>query len=257
MAYTLPFTFQLGATKTGQAANMRARFLDSTGAATGSVISAGFFESPGNLGNYGFYPTVSTGFAGFLRVYHATDATIELLYGIDPQEYENTDVKTSTVSASGSDPLLNLRGSYASDTMGGAIQDIGTGQISVSSPVRANGDSEVFIGYDMLNVNNDALVYTDTPNQWPTSLFETDGTTPATITFLTNRTGPDGAAPLTIAGSVVVGTGTSKIVMVQPLASQTTGMAVGTGLFDIMAQYASGGPVKLVSGRLVVRAKPG
>lgn len=152
-----------------------------------------------------------------------------------------------------SDPLLNVvPGAYAQGTAGAAMGRIGTGTINVNSPMKPNGDSEIWVGYDMLAVNGDALIWTDTLGVWPSDI------TGATISMLTNITGP-GGTPLTLAGVVVVPTGANKQVMVEPTAALTVGSGVPrTAAYDVIATLVNGKIVPLVKGgQVTAKAKPG
>lgn len=95
MAYTADFSLALGPAMTG-IADLRAQLVDTTGADTGSAVSTGFVEI--GTGFYLWhYTAFPDGHRGGVKFYQAaTPATILAFAAINPEELENTDVKTST-----------------------------------------------------------------------------------------------------------------------------------------------------------------
>ena len=71
--------------------------------------------------------------------------------------------KLLSTAGAASDPLLNIAGTYASDTMGGKIQLIGTNTTVVNSPI-VNADIGVIYGDDYYNADGRAVPLTST--QW-------------------------------------------------------------------------------------------
>jgi hypothetical protein len=71
--------------------------------------------------------------------------------------------KLLTTAGAATDPLLNIAGSYASDTMGGKIQLIGTNTTVVNSPI-VNADISVIYGDDYYIADGRAVPLTST--QW-------------------------------------------------------------------------------------------
>lgn len=92
MSYTLTFTGDFGPESTG--ATMRCQLYDSAGSASGGALS-GVVEL-GSTGVFQYTATLTDGFRGSLVMYELADATNRAGFGINPQEAENTDVKTST-----------------------------------------------------------------------------------------------------------------------------------------------------------------
>ena len=95
MAYTADYSIALGPAF-ASIADMRAQLVDTTGANSGGVIATTFI----NQGN-GFYQWHYTAFPdghrGGVKFYSAaTPGTILAFASINPEELENTDVKTST-----------------------------------------------------------------------------------------------------------------------------------------------------------------
>jgi hypothetical protein len=95
MTYALSWSIGLGPANTG-IADWRAQLVDTLGADVGAAISTGFFEV--GTGFYGwYYSLVPDGHTGGVKFYQDADPTAILGYlSINPQEAENTDVKTST-----------------------------------------------------------------------------------------------------------------------------------------------------------------
>jgi hypothetical protein len=95
MSYTLDFAIALGAGGTGL--TLTAQLVDTGGANVGSAVSTGFTEiGAGNyLWHYAAFPDGHRG-----GVIFKSGATVKAFAAINPQEAENTDIKTSAVSAS-------------------------------------------------------------------------------------------------------------------------------------------------------------
>lgn len=97
MAYTLDIVIPAGITGL---TDLRAQLFDASGN-VGSAVSTGFTER-GTSGNYLWHYTAwPDGFRGGVEFYSAADAsTILAVAGINPEEAEHTDTKTSTRLAS-------------------------------------------------------------------------------------------------------------------------------------------------------------
>mgnify|MGYP003973156793 CR=1 FL=1 len=98
MAYTQNMNLALGSSKTGL--TLVAQLVTSAGADTGSTITTGFSEIGG--GNYLWnYDSFSDDFRGGVKFYESgVPGTILAFTGVNPQESENPDIKTSEVQAS-------------------------------------------------------------------------------------------------------------------------------------------------------------
>lgn len=101
MAYTINLTFAFGAGNTGLTLN--GKLFDATGAQVGSTITSGFVEM-GTGGSYSYLATIPDGQAGTFVAYKSTDATVSACVGVNPQECENTDAKTTTRMATYTQP---------------------------------------------------------------------------------------------------------------------------------------------------------
>lgn len=152
------------------------------------------------------------------------------------------------LSAAGaaSDPLLNLvPGSYASGTAGHSLGRIGTGRIMTVSPVSQGGDVEIVRGDSYTSALGRALSWTDASAAWPTL-------TDALVTFELDDGGTS------IDGTVVVATGSSKSVKVEPTVTETSAIAPGVYDFAVVATYLGTGTsdredrVTLVRGKATV-----
>lgn len=101
MAYTLPVALQLGSWQTG-IADLRAQIVDLAGADVGAAQLA--YVEIGS-GAYLFTMTMPDGHTGGIKFYSdAVPATSLAFVSISPQEYENADVKTSSIST----PVINV-----------------------------------------------------------------------------------------------------------------------------------------------------
>lgn len=103
MAYTLSVSLALGAGRAGLT-DLRAQLVDTAGVSVGTAVSAGFVAL--GSGNYLWTGSIPDGHRGAATFYSAADgSTILAAASINPEEAENTDVKTSTratsLSASG------------------------------------------------------------------------------------------------------------------------------------------------------------
>lgn len=96
MSYTLNLTFDFG-TLTGLTLN--GKLFNSSGVQVGSTITSGFVEL-GN-GNYSYLATIPSGHVGSFIAYKSSDATIDAIVSINPQEDEpgeSSIVNTITVT---------------------------------------------------------------------------------------------------------------------------------------------------------------
>jgi len=97
--YTPNIQLDLGPTYTGQASTLRAQLYDgATGLPTGSEISGGFTEMPGDEGQYIFRPDIPDGHDGWCVVYpDGESATVTAGYfAINPVELEPPAASPST-----------------------------------------------------------------------------------------------------------------------------------------------------------------
>jgi len=96
MAYTLDFSLALGGSKTSLTLN--AQLVDTSGTNSGAAISTGFAEI-GNGYYLWHYAAFADAFRGGVKFYESgVPGTILAFAAINPEEAENTDVKTSTRS---------------------------------------------------------------------------------------------------------------------------------------------------------------
>lgn len=94
MAYSLCIGLALGSSQTGL--TLKAQLIDTVGASVGSEITAGFTEI--GVGNYIWnYASFPDGHRGAVKFY-TTGPVYKAICAINPEEAENTDVKTSTRS---------------------------------------------------------------------------------------------------------------------------------------------------------------
>lgn len=103
MAYSLCTSLALGTSHTGLT-DLRAQLVDSSGTNVGSAVSTGFVEI-GVSGNYLWtYAAFPDGHRGGVKFYSNAAPTVFLAFvAINPEEVENTDVKTSSVAGPGVD----------------------------------------------------------------------------------------------------------------------------------------------------------
>jgi hypothetical protein len=99
VAYQIVAGLQLGPGKSGLT-DLRAQLIDASGASVGGAITAGFTEVVAGSGAYLWsYASLPDGHRGGVRFYSNAANTVCLgLIALNPEELENTDVKTSTRS---------------------------------------------------------------------------------------------------------------------------------------------------------------
>lgn len=146
-------------------------------------------------------------------------------------------------AGSAADPLLNtVPGTYASGTAGNALGRIGTGAITVISPVALSGDITLISGDDYAAVDGRAIEWISA--DWP-------DLTGATIAFNTKTVVDTGA--FTKAGVVVTPTGTKRV-RVEFTNVETAAFNTSAPYkFDIQATLASGRIVTLVRSHMLVK----
>lgn len=129
-----------------------------------------------------------------------------------------------------------------------AMLTIGSGSVTVSSPVTASGKLTLISGYDMEGLLRP--VFTEPAgSNWPASLEDAE-------VHLIARTGQGTAAQtVDIEGEVLVATGSSKVVRFAPTATETAPLTASTsGHYDLYAIMDDDSEVPLVvGGQLVVK----
>ncbi len=117
-----------------------------------------------------------------------------------------------------------------------AVDSLGSGTISVVSPVADDGDVETYMGDDYLNEDGRALDWTaNDRSAWPSDISG------ATITIII-----DGVASFT--GSVVVATGTNKKVRLELTRTQSASIKAGVHPFRVIATQTDADVATLVRG---------
>jgi len=107
---------------------------------------------------------------------------------------------------------------------------LGTGVVTVVSPVRNIDDVEIVQGDDYNNTDGRALDWVNAAGTWP-------DLTGAAIKFTATK---DGETPFTKAGTVVTPTGANQTVRVELTAAETAPLAVGKWNYDVQATLTSG-----------------
>lgn len=207
MAYTLTFSLALGSSQTGL--TLSAQLKDTTGANVGGAITTGFYEV--GLGNYTWtYASIPDAHRG-LVVFSAA-GVVKAIAAINPEEAENTDVKTSTRAVAGS--------------------------VTVSSPVSAAGNITVVRGDDYKQVDGRALSFT---------LTNAPSITGATLKF----TAVNRSTGTTLVLTPTVTSATAFYAEMTKAQTATLGLGA-IHAFDVQATLASGNVVTLVTGTMTV-----
>jgi hypothetical protein len=144
----------------------------------------------------------------------------------DSLEANRDNIGTAGAGLTGlADPLDNaVPGDYAAGTGGYALGRLGRGELSVTSPVLANGDVETYQGATYNNTYGTALEWTDDDNAWPTL-------TDAVILVLVNGN--------SFSGSVVTPTGDGKTVRLELTATHSAAIDEGGHDFQVWAEWSS------------------
>jgi hypothetical protein len=227
MAYTLLIPINLGASQTGL--SLKAQ-LFADGVAVGSEITTGFTED--GLGDYNWkYAGFPDGFRGIVKFYTGTlPGGYKARAAINPEEAENTDVKTSSVEGGGGG--------------GDALQR--TQAIRVSDQQDNSEDLYLVIGDSYTTDNGRAVHFLDAKGLWP-DLDE------GTVEFLIQGASID--------AEVVTATGTGKEVKVELTSVDTAALVVGKSRYQLRHVLAQVDPTPddvetLATGRLIVKATP-
>jgi hypothetical protein len=214
------YNFALGAFEAYNAANVADYDVPGTEYGATGVFSATF-------------PVVAEGIYSVLAATRAgatpaqSDLATGFLAGGDGQWDGANFTVLSDLAAT--DPLINsVPDGYAQGTAGWALGRIGSGRITVVSPVTSYGDIEVVRGDSYLTDQGRALTWTDADGNWPTL-------TDAAISF------EAGDAGLVAGGAVVVATGAGKQVRVELWGAQTDDLEAGTYDYNLVAEFPGTG----------------
>ena len=103
MTYTLDFSLTLGTGKAGLS-DLRAQFVDTTGASVGAAISTGFVEI--GSGCYLWHAALPDGHRGGVKFYSAASPAAVLAFGaLNPEEAENAGTAELTLQQSRRKPI--------------------------------------------------------------------------------------------------------------------------------------------------------
>lgn len=166
-------------------------------------------------------------------------ATFKAFAAISPQDYENLDVKVSSIeSGSGDDPLGNqVPGVYDPGTAGYIIGQLsGTEVVTSSAPVvTSSGDIELVKGQDYRQEDGNAITFTNT-DTWPalgngTVTFEAFGGVPIDMD--------------------VVQLGATQIVRLNLEDTVTADLPLNRYRYEVKVQLSNGNVYTLASGRIL------
>ena len=225
MPYTLTTAIPLGQT----GLTLSAQLYNTDGTTNGAAVTTGFVERPTGSGNYFWtYAGFPDGFRGGV-VFTSTGGVFQASFGVNPEEAENTDVKTST---------------RATSVVPGA-------QINYVGPVAQSGQVILVRGDDYSSADGHALRWLEAAQPaWPVL-------TGASVLFKAKR--PVKGTAFFKTGTVVAGTGTPKEVMVELTSAETLDLLdaehsrPGESTYEVEATLSPSGRVKtLVRGPLRV-----
>jgi hypothetical protein len=225
MAYTLDFSINLGASQTGL--TLKAQLVNTSGADVGSEISAGFTEI--GFGQYLAHLTaIPDGHRGGVKFYTGTLPTgLKAFAAINPEEAENSDIKTSEVESGG----------------GGGDSLQRTAAIRVSDQQADSDDIYLTIGDSYSTDNGRALHFLDVKSLWP----DLDA---GEVNFYVQDS--------VIQAEVVEDTGNNKEVKVELSSTDTAELVVGKMRYSLR-HVLDGTPDEietLAQGRVIVKANP-
>jgi hypothetical protein len=220
--YTMLIPIALGSSQTGL--TLKAR-LYAAGVAVGAEITTGFTEE--GMGNYSWLNTAfPDGFRGTVRYYVGTlPDGLKAISGINPEGGENSDIKSSQISAT-------------------VLAGIGSGRITVNNPIAANNVLTLVQGDSYFAADGRALDFSST--SWPVL-------TDAEIVFTANTEGDS----IEVEGSVITPTGATKTIRVELDDADTEALTVGNSIYkyDVQATLANGHIITLVRGEMTVLAQ--
>lgn len=221
--YTADISINLGASQTGL--TLKAILVNTVGADVGAEILTGFTEI--GFGQYLWhYAAFPDSHRGGVKFYTGTlPAGLKAFVAINPEELENTNVKTSTVSAGGGDELQRNEAIRVSDQLG------------------ESDDIYLTLGDSYSTDNGRAIHFLDVKSLWP----DLDV---GSVKFY--------AQSSIIDAVVVTATGAVKEVKVELTSSETAALAVGKSYYSVR-HVLDGTPddvETLARGRLIVRSNP-
>jgi hypothetical protein len=224
MAYTLLIPINLGASQTGL--SLKAQ-LFADGVAVGSEITTGFTED--GMGDYSWkYAGFPDDFRGIVKFYTGTlPSGYKARAAINPEEAENSDIKTSEVEGGG----------------GGSDSLQRTAAIRVSDQQADSDDIYLTSGDSYSTANGRALHFLDVKSLWP----DLDA---GTVNFYVQDS--------VIQAEVVEDTGNNKEVKVELSSTDTAELAVGKSRYSLR-HILDGTPDEvetLATGRVIVKANP-
>lgn len=226
--YTADISINLGASQVGL--TLKAILVNSSGVAVGAEITTGFSEI--GIGQYLFHSTAfPDGHRGGIKFYTGTlPAGLKAFVAINPEELENTDAKTSTVSGGG----------------GGGDELQRTEAIRVSDQLGESDDVYLTKGDSYSTDNGRAIHFLDVKSLWP----DLDV---GEVKFY--------AQSSIIDATVVTATGAVKEVKVELTSAETAALAVGKSRYSLRHVLDNVDPdpddiETLAHGRLIVKANP-
>jgi hypothetical protein len=225
MAYTLDFAINLGASQTGLV--LKAQLVNTSGANVGSEITTTFTEI--GFGQYlGHLTGIPDGHRGGVIFYTGSlPSGFKAFAAINPEEAENSDVKTSSVEGGG----------------GGSDALQRTDAIRVSDQQKDSDDIYLTIGDSYSTDNGRAHHFLDVKSLWP-DLDE------GTVKFY--------AQDSIIDATVVTATGNNKEIKVELTSEDTADLAVGKSRYSVRHILAQVDPTPddvetLAQGRLICK----
>lgn len=223
MSYTLDIPIILGASQTGL--TIKAQLVDSSLSNVGSEITGAVAEVGGGV-YLAHLTAIPNNHRGGVSFYTGTlPSGFKAFAGINPQEAEYTDVKTSSISGGGSDALQR------------------TAAIRVSDQDEDSEDIFITIGDSYSIANGRAIPFIDAKATWP----DLDV---GTVKFY--------AQDLVVDAVVVNAIDTPKEVKVELTSEQTSGLVVARSRYSIrhVLDDSPDEVETLAQGRIIVKANP-
>lgn len=193
------------------------------------------------LGGGLYYYTLSSASVdaegAYLAIFKTTDTTVDqqhipALWVVGTAGVENLDAAVSSRASVSAVWGEALPGSYAANTAGARLGSVGSGSVTVVSPVSSSGDVSVRKGKDYSSSIGTAL-------QW--TLSNPPATDPTSVTFTCAALGFSKACSYA-----------SSVVTLQLTAAETGGFSAGVFRFEIEAVISSLKHPGLVTGNLTV-----
>lgn len=242
----MSYTTTIGLILSESGLTLNGQLSDSAGNNVGSLITTGFFERAD--GNYGFTVTIPSGHRGLLDIINAADSKVLTVVSINPEELENTDVKTSSIT-SGNPLNAQVPGSFDAGSAGDVLGHLASVTVvGISTPSLSEAGDLTIIQGDSYELDQGRQIDFSEPddNVWP-SLADGPGTAACAFKIFNGRDFISSKAM-----TIIVATGTGKKVRLQLIPADTNSLTLDRYSYHVVATLGDGDIVTLARGRFIL-----